>query len=115
MKNTTPIYRITCAKTGHKYTLEFQSLLRQLKPTNFDWHEKVMKELSKLEKSGKKATKLNLIFEARVINATEKGVKVVFVSKSVLDLTYTLLLDPQKQDFSGQIGLKIECVLKRVD
>ena len=115
MEKGEPIYKITCPNTGHRYSLDFQDLDRQFKPVNFDWHKKVMKELTKLEKTGKKATVLNLVFEGEVVGTTERGILVKFLSESVINLTRTILIDPQKQDLSGQIGLSMKCVLKRIN
>jgi hypothetical protein len=89
-------------------------MTRALKPTNPDWHKKLMQVLTELEGSVKMATKFDLVFDINeILESSDISIPVIFKSMSDLPITIKLMLDPQKQDLNGQLGLKVGCVLKR--
>ncbi len=97
------------------YGIKFRSLSRALDPVNFDYRERFLEHAEKLDSSGEMVSKFSILGKLEDITTEDGKIKVRFLLPGALNQTFTVYLDPEKQDIKGKIGLEIQCLMKRIE
>ena len=116
-KSGYPIYRIFSKNTGNKYVLEFHKIDRVLEPPMpTDYHQSIRNRIAILEEGKKDSIEFSIvtpIFD--ISNPTEREIPINITFPGPLNMIFKIKLDPKKNDLKGKAGMKIECVLRRVE
>ncbi len=108
-------YDLYLNRGNNTYGIKFISVLRTFEPPNFDYMKKFQEEVDKLDSSENTSAMFSILSSLENIEFGANSVKARFLMPGLLNQTWTLNLDPQNQDFNGKIGLKIKCLIKRVE
>ncbi len=100
------------------YSVKSCSFMRALEPTNFDYTKQIGRAIETLEKSGRQSMHFSLYAALDPQNPPRvfaDYIEATFLMPGYINQVFKLRLDPSKQDLNGKIGLKVDCVLRRVD
>ncbi len=97
------------------FGIRFVWALRAFDPPNFDYMNKFQEEVDKLDSSGDSSAMFSILGGLEDTWPEGDVVKARFLMPGSLNQTLTFDLDPQSQDFNGKMGLKIRCLIKRIE
>lgn len=114
MSKSNPSIEIIDKDNKCKYALIFQEYMRTTAPVNFDYNKNLTRGIERLKKSGKRSIPLTFVAGLEDVGVLGDKVLAKFLLPGPLNIVNTLLLDPQRQDLAGSMGLRIRCILRKV-
>lgn len=113
--STDPRYRFHLLYRGREYGIIYESYIMTNVPVAFDYSKRFLAIAKQMELAGLKRRRFTLVATVEDIDAQNAtGVKVRFLMPGHINQTHTFFLDPQRQDFKGKKGLRINCIMEEI-
>jgi hypothetical protein len=97
---------------GARYGIKYESFQLAFKPTNFDYMHAFTEAAEALEKSKKPSGRFEIFAEVEKITPEKDRVQVSYLMPGHINQVMNIYLDPRGQDFSGNLGLQINCLIE---
>ncbi|MBU6321296.1 MAG: hypothetical protein KGI78_00360 [Patescibacteria group bacterium] len=107
-------YQLRLTYRNRVYGIRYDSYMATFAPSQFEYRKRLLETAERMRLSGRKRMPFTLVAPVEFIEVQESTVMVRFLMSGTLNQTFTAFLDPQKQDFRGSKGLRIDCVMEEL-